>query len=291
MLVGLERVLAPRGTADPGQDQVAQGQGHRGERQQHREQGGQDVVVIPAEGARIHLAGERDGAHRHQESQQHGSGIPHEHVRRLEVVAEEPEADAEGGHGQQARRRGPGQVLFVGEHVRVGEERPRPDRHQPGGQPVQPIDEVDGIGAHRDEDDRDQDAAGVVEGKHHVRQGNPVDPDPSQHGRPRGQHLATEFHDWTQLDHVIDQPDGADQTARQEHHQGVVPDRGETRQERHVHGQYQADDQSAEHREPTEVGFGAGVHVARPHLRHRVPAQGQLTAHRREQVGGGGGDQ
>ena len=86
--------------------------------------------------------------------------VAHEDPRRVEVVGQEPEADAEHDDRDQRADVRLGQQAELVEALAVEEERARRDGDDAGGQPVEPVDEVDGVG-HADQP-QDGDERGEV---------------------------------------------------------------------------------------------------------------------------------
>ena len=162
----------------------------------------------------VDLARQADRGRGQQQPEQHRPGVPHEHPGREEVVRQEAQAGAGDGHRDEARRRGPGQVLVHRQQVGVGEERQRADAHDSGGQTVQAVDEVHRVGAEHDEEDGDGHRGGAVQGDGLTRQRDPQHPDPEGDHDAGRQHLAGELGQRRQVEQVVQHPDQADHRRR-----------------------------------------------------------------------------
>jgi hypothetical protein len=93
-----------------------------------------------------------DRRRRQQQAEEHRSGVAHEDTSRVEVVREEPDADADGdGRHQRPHVRALEQTRLE-QPIGVQEHRRARDHHDAAGQPVEPVDQVDGV---RHDDDRE----------------------------------------------------------------------------------------------------------------------------------------
>ncbi len=191
------------------------------------------------------------------------AGIAHEDARRVEVEGQEAEADAACGHGHQRSDVVAGQEAEPLQPDAVDGEGAAADRHHAGGQAVQAVDEVDGVGQRddprcgdeRDDARREDEESGQRDlqlvHRHAAEVQDARREDLPGHLR-RGRHVAD----------VVDQPDG-EHGARRQHdarHLGrVLEDRAQLRdggRSQHRHHE------SHEHRGTAAVGDRLGVHRA-----------------------------
>ena len=143
-LVGGGDARAPRRPADDGEDRVDDRHAEDDERDEQR---GEEEVGLPGERlVRIGPAADHGGRRRHQQPEQQRAGVAHEDPRRVEVVGQEAEADAEHDDGHERADVGLRQQAELVEPLAVEEERARRDGDDAGGEAVEPVDEVDGVG-------------------------------------------------------------------------------------------------------------------------------------------------
>jgi hypothetical protein len=145
------------------------------------------------------------------------TGVAHEHRRRIEVVKQEPERRPGGERGQH-RRAGHVQA------ERDDRERDPVDRAQPGGQPVDPVGEVDDV-HQRHQPDHRQDAALVGERQQTdpQRQRHVGHHRAALHRDHRRHDLADQLDPRRQVADVVDRADQRDH-ARAEDHRPRVDD-------------------------------------------------------------------
>ena len=212
-LVGRCHTLTFGGTADDREQGVEDG---HSEDEQRDEQRREEEVRLPHERLRVRVGAPTDDAraHRHQQPQQQRSPVAHEDASRVEVVWQEPEADADREDRHHRAQVGLRQHadLRVGEPLGVQEEGTGADRDDPGREAVETVDQVDGVRhaqqpQHRDErhplvaeeehvDERDTE----VEHRDAEVDENRTDQDRAGHLRRRGD-----------LANVVDETDDEDQ--------------------------------------------------------------------------------
>ena len=90
-------------------------------------------------------APDHHGGRRHEQPEQERPGTDHEDLGRVEVAGQEAQADAR-DHGDERADVVARQVAEVLQVEPVDGERPRGDGHHAGGQAVEAVDQVDGVG-------------------------------------------------------------------------------------------------------------------------------------------------
>ena len=125
----------------------------------------------------------------------------------MPVVGQEPQTDPSSDCRGEARRRRHGEVLLVGQQIRVPEEGQCPQGDHAGGQTVQPVDEVDGVGTHHDEQDGDEDGCGGPQGNDGVRQRDPEHPHTTSHDDSGSKHLTSCLDPRSQIDEIVHDAD------------------------------------------------------------------------------------
>ena len=213
------RLGPPAGPADDGEGGVE----HRDPEDEERDDQRGEEEVGPAVEVDVGLADHRHGGRGHQQTEQHGAGVAHEDPGRVEVVGQEPEAQADDDHREERSRALRPDGAPLDQLVGVEEERQRGDAHDPRGQPVQAVDEVDRVG-HADHPQhghhRDQ-----IGREHHGRAGEGqseeqhVDAEQVQDGA--GEDLAGHLGGRRHLAQVVDHADGEDHRRGQDHSDGV----------------------------------------------------------------------
>ena len=92
----------------------------------------------------------------HEQAQEQRAGIAHEGPGRVEVVGQEADAHPEGDHGDERAEVVGREIAQVDEAQAVDGEGAGRDGHDPGGEPVEAVDEVDGVGDDDDPQRREQ---------------------------------------------------------------------------------------------------------------------------------------
>ncbi|MPM24643.1 hypothetical protein SDC9_71126 [bioreactor metagenome] len=290
-LVGHEPPVALVRPADPGEHQVEQRQPEDRDRQDEREVGRQQIAAARLQFRRVELAGQAHRGGGQQEPEEHRPGVAHEHLRRVDVVRQEPQADPDDRHRDHAGGRGPDEVLLDGEDVGVGEEGRRPDADHAGRQTVQAVDEVHRVGADHHEEDGQHDGTGGVQRDDPVGQRDPQQPDAGLHHDPRGQHLPGELGDRTDVQQIVEHPDGAQHGHGDQDPGGVVADDLVAAEERQVHRQQEGDGDTDQHRHSPEVRRRHDVDVPGPDLGHGPEPDRRPPGPSAELVGDRGGHQ
>ena len=177
--------------------------------------------------------------------------------RKPSVIAEHDDGDER----PDVRR---GQQAELVEALAVEEERAGRDGHDAGGQPVEPVDEVDGVGHHDQPQHRDERREVPAEG-HDVEERHPEvehrDAEVGEH--EPGHHHAGDLGRRRQLVEVVDRADEEDDRGR--HHDaerlGVVGEQGaeHVHAPRHAHGGEEPEEhgQAAERRASAGCGCAA----------------------------------
>ena len=157
--------------------------------------------------------------HRHQQSEQQRTTVAHEDARRVEVVREEPEADARCHHCEQRPHVGRVEQIEIRQPLAVEEEGDRADADDAGGEAVEAVDEVDRL-THPDQPEhRDERAQRLVEEDRPFveRQAEGEHLDAEVHEHHSGQHGAEDLGGRGDVAHVVDQSDDEDDRRSDEH--------------------------------------------------------------------------
>ena len=127
---------------------------------------------------------------RHQQPEQQRARVAHEDPRRVEVVGQEAEADAEHDDGHERADVGLRQQPELVEALAVEEERAGRDGDDAGGETVEAVDEVDGVGQ-PDEPQHRHERSQVLADRHHVEE---RDPEVEHRDAEVGEHGAGHHH-------------------------------------------------------------------------------------------------
>ena len=265
--VGGHGVLAPEQAADDGKGRVEQ-----------RKRQGEDGHDEGDD--RVEFEQPQNGNGGKYIAQQQRSGVAHENLRGVHIVGDE--AQTAPGQGSQQQRH-----VGLRHHQRRYEHRHGGNRGNAAGQPVQPVDEVHGVGNAHDPEQGNRDAqhsdgnqrfvGGEHVGVHQALDDHAVDD--RHHG---GDHLGAELDKPAQLYNVIHDPRGDDDDRANEDalHLGVNAD-----EEQHT------DEKAEENRHAAHAGDGMVVNpaLAVGHVDRAHPCGEVLDNGRRAKGHGGGG--
>ena len=268
--------------------------GRHQQRQEGREPVQRVVVRVGGQQGRVERVGAGDRAVGEQQAEQHRADVAHEDPGRVEVVRQEPDA-----HAGQQRRRHRGQRLRgaadgLDQRVGVHQERQRGHGHDAGREPVQAVDEVDGVhGDHHEQDGQGHAQVGLEREHPAVRRRQPGQrlAAPDQDAGRR--HLRGQPADRAEPPPVVGEADHHYQAAGQQQ-AGLAPRPGGM--ERVLHegepaGDQQPGGEAAVHGQAAQQRGRLDVRVPRPRLMHRMGADRYPPHQRGEQVGHRRGDE
>lgn len=151
-----------------------------------------------------------------QQTEEHRARVAHEDPRRVEVVRQEPGTDAHGDRGHERRHVRALEQTGFEETVGVQEDRGAGDEHDPAGQAVEAVDQVDRVRQdHHREDGHERREIG---GEDHVvvareRHAEVQHGDAEQGQDAAAEHLARDLRRGRHVAQVVDRP-------HDEHHRG-----------------------------------------------------------------------
>ena len=285
-LVGAEGAAPGAGAAHDRQQHVQRRHEHHRDHQQEGRQQREDVASAVC--ALRDRAGRGRRRGRQHQADQHGTGVPHEDARRVEVVRQESQARP-GEHHRYHRRGVEENVSAVVAQQADGEEADRHGGDEPesGREPVESVDEVHRVDHGDRQRQREQNRGGLVEHDGaHPAEGDVEHAPGDAHGDQdagRGD-LAGELGQRVQAPSVVDQADPHDESPGDHHRRyprGVDESAIEGRQlggQEHradhpeIHGQ-------APHpggRQQVDVTFARVGHRPEPPREHPHPAGGEV---------------
>ena len=261
-LVGQEGIPARLQPAEHDADDVEQGDDERGEGQHH-------ARVVAAGRLRGGTA-QVDGQQAEDVAQRQAPGVAHEELVAALRVAEdvvEPEGDdhAERGEGQQDEGVAAGRGVQDAQHGQG-------DAAQARGQPVDAVDQVDGIGDEYDDEDREGHARPGRQGVEPGQSAHGVEPFARKDHQHGGEHLHGELVAVSHANQVVGHADQEEQHGphcqEQELAQGPAlhAARGGGQEEVHPDGEAHRDEDDGEEGQPAQARHGDGVHL--PFVRH-----------------------
>ena len=290
-LVGRGHPLTFGGPADDGEERVEDR--HTQDEERNEEGRQEEVGLTRGVGGRVGVgaAPHHAGRHRHEQAEQQSSAVAHEDLGRIEVVRQEADAHTESDDGDERADVGLQQRTQVVEAAAVEEEGGRRDGHDAGGQAIQAVDQVDGLGHADHPEDRDERDPVVREHEDVEERDSEIehrDAEPHQH--QRGDHGAGHLGHARHLAQIVEQAGREDHGGGEQHAEGfgvVVEDEGEPI---HLPGQAEGGGESDEHGDAAHVGGGPGVDAALVGLDDPAPQVGDTDDDGRGDEGDDGGD-